>query len=321
MSSVVVDDELVRTLVRDQHPDLADQEVRLAATGWDNQLWHLGATLAVRLPRSERAAVRLRNEQHWLPVLAPRLPLDVPTPLRTGEPSARFPRPWTVATWVPGEPADRGAISRDDHAADHLAAFLRALHLTAPAEAPRNPKRGVPLSAVTPEFEGKFHAVASTDVAADVRDIWDDAVSAPGWEGPPVWIHGDLHPANVVVSGGTVTGVIDFGELCVGDPATDLAAAWLVLPAGAAARFFDAYGLADEATIRRALGWAVLRGVSLIGIGLAWERGLPGGQPTWGAAGRRTLDRALAYATGAGLSSVRSAGRRGCDHRHPCGCV
>ena len=157
--------------------------------------------------------------------------------------------------------------------------------------------RGVPLRALTHHFDELFQAVASR-VSEDVRDVWNEAVAAPDWEGPPVWLHGDLHPANVVVSDGTLSGVIDFGELCAGDPATDLAAAWLLLPAGADSRFFDAYAYAyantDEAMMRRARGWAVLRGLSLVGIGQAWERGLPGGQPTWGRTGRMTLDRALA---------------------------
>ena len=295
MTNLVVDADVVRSLLRDQHPDLADQDVRLAATGWSNQLWRLGQTLAVRLPRSEGSAERLRLEQHWLPVLAPDLSLPVPVPVRTGEPSATFPRTWTVATWVPGEPGDRASISEAGHAADALAGFLRALHRKAPAEAPSNPRRGVPLRSLTPEFDEKVGVIATRADAAEIRGIWEDAVSAPDWEGPPVWLHGDLHPANVVVADGTLAGVIDFGELCAGDPATDLAAAWLLLPEGAAARFLGAYGCTDDATIRRARGCAVLRAVSLLGIGLAGERGLPGGQPTWGPAGRRTLERVLAF--------------------------
>ena len=294
MSELVVDDVFVRSLLREQHPDLAFQEIQLAATGWSNQLWRLGETLAVRLPRAAGTPGFVRKEQQWLPVLAPRLPLPVPTPVRIGEPSAQFPWPWSVVEWVPGEPGDRAPITRTDHAADTLAGFLRALHRSAPAEAPVSWTRGVPLAQVAPEFDTKFQAIASIRVAGIVRAIWDDAVAAPAWQGPPVWLHGDLHPANIVVTDGTLAGVIDFGELCTGDPATDLAAAWLLLPAGGAARFLGAYENADEATIRRARGWAVLRAVSLIGIGLAWKQGLPGGQPTWGPAGRRALDRILA---------------------------
>ena len=120
------------------------------------------------------------------------------------------------------------------------------------------------------------------------------SIPVPVRVGAPVWLHGDLHPANVVVSDGTLSGVIDFGEMCAGDPATDLAAAWVLLPAGAASRFFAAYGDVDDATIRRSQGWAVLKAVHLIGIGWKWEQGLPGGKQTWGPAGRAALERVLA---------------------------
>lgn len=97
--------DLVRALLRDQHPDLADHRIRLGARGWDNQLWRLGDDLAVRLPwATESADALLRKEHAWLPALAPLLPLQIPVPQRLGEPSERFPRPWLVTTWVSGEP-------------------------------------------------------------------------------------------------------------------------------------------------------------------------------------------------------------------------
>ena len=124
--------------------------------------------------------------------------------------------------------------------------------------------------------------------------MWEQAVSAPVWRDAPAWLYGDLHPANVVVGGGTFCGVIDFGELCAGDPATDLSAAWLLLTAGAASRFFAAYANADNATIQRARGWAVLDALHLISIGRAGRLGLPGGKPTWEPAGLAALERILA---------------------------
>jgi aminoglycoside phosphotransferase (APT) family kinase protein len=120
------------------------------------------------------------------------------------------------------------------------------------------------------------------------------ALAAPVWHGAARWLHGDLHPANVVVRDGMLAGVIDFGEMCAGDPATDLSAAWILLPAGAAGRFFDAYGQADEATITRARGWAVLRALGMIAIGQNGRLGRPGGKPTWEPAGYATLERVLA---------------------------
>ncbi|MGW6374820.1 aminoglycoside phosphotransferase family protein [Rhodococcus sp. NPDC055112] len=289
--------ELVHDLLEDQHPDLAGLAIREIVGGWDNQVWRLGDELVVRMPRTERAPDLQRKERRWLPVLAPRLPLPIPTPVRIGEPSARFPKPWTIMTWVPGEPLDCTSISRGDHAAEVLAGFLTALHVEAPAEAPTSSDRGAHPPESTGSFEKFLQAVDPGGISADVqdiRDVWDDAVAAPEWEGPPVWLHGDLHPANVVVSDGTLSGVIDFGDMFTGDPAWDLAAAWLLLPTGAASQFFEVYAHADEAMIRRARGLAALKSLFLIHMGQNGERGLPGGKATWGPAGREALDRVLA---------------------------
>ncbi|SDU71687.1 aminoglycoside phosphotransferase family protein [Jiangella alkaliphila] len=291
-----MDEQLMRTLLREQHPDLAGEHVRPAATGWDNELWRLGDGLAVRVPRTERAPDLLRKEYRWVPELAPRLPLPVPVPLRWAEPSERFAKPWAVTTWVDGEPADRAVITRGDHAAETLAGFLRALHRPAPDDAPANADRGVDLAVVAAGVEDGFRSLVPSALLPAVREVWDDAASAPPWAGPRTWLHGDLHPANVTVADGTLAGVIDFGELCAGDPATDLAAAWTLLPVGASARFFAVYGGADDATVRRARGWSLRTALGLISVGRAGEQGLPGGKPTWLPAGLGTIDRVLADA-------------------------
>lgn len=285
--------DLVRDLLREQHPDLADLTIREVAGGWGNQMWRLGDELSVRMQRMDPTPDLQLKERQWLPVLAPRLPLPVPTPVRFGEPSERFPKHWTVMTWVPGEPLDHATISRGAHAADTLAAFLRALHAPAPAEAPIATDRGAHPRDCTDGFEAFCQAVAPADVATDVRAVWDDAVAAGAWEGPPVWVHGDLHPANVVVSDGTLSGIVDFGDLFAGDPAWDLAAAWVLLPAGTATRFFDMYAHADEAAIRRARGLAAMKSLFLMLMGQNGDRGLPGGKPHWGPVGRAALERVL----------------------------
>jgi aminoglycoside phosphotransferase (APT) family kinase protein len=292
MDEVRFGQELVRALLLDQHPDLADLELRDVSGGWDNQLWRLGEKLAVRLPRTERAPALLTNEQRWLPMLAERLPLPTPIPVRIGKPSSLFEHTWTIARWVEGEPADRVPITRID-SAEILASFLRALHRQAPADAPVNPPRGLPLAG-SQSVDGWFDVIADHPDAPAARELWKRAVAAPAWQGPPVWLHSDLHPANVLVRDGTLAGVIDFGDLCAGDPAADLSAAWVLLPDGAASRFFDAYEQADEATVTRARGWAVLRALSLIEVGQNGRLGLPGGKPTWEPAGYATLERALA---------------------------
>ncbi|CAM5296030.1 Aminoglycoside phosphotransferase family protein OS=Streptomyces tendae OX=1932 GN=GUR47_22995 PE=3 SV=1 [Streptomyces tendae] len=285
--------DLVRDLLREQHPDLAGLAIREVAGGWGNQMWRLGTDLAVRMQRMDPTPEFQFNERRWLPVLAPRLPLPVPTPVRSGEPSGRFPKHWTVMTWVPGDPLDHSSISRGDHAADTLAGFLRALHVPALADAPVRGDRGGHPKTCADGFDRLFEAVVPDSLAGDVRAVWDDAVAAPEWEGPPLWMHADLHPANVVVSDGTLSGVVDFGDVSAGDPAWDLAAAWLILPASTASLFFDAYGRADEATIRRARGLAAMKSLFLLLTGRNGDLGLPGGKPGWGPAGRAALDRVL----------------------------
>jgi len=290
MADFRYDQDLVRALLREQHPDLADLELRDVDGGWGNQQWRLGEELGVRLPRAEGAPELLRVEQKWLPELAKRLPLPTPVPMRIGEPSDLFDHTWTITRWVHGVPADHEPITSLD-AAEVLAEFLAALHEPAPADAPISLDRGKPLS--SEGFDRWFQLIAEHPSAERAREVWEKAVAAPAWTGAPIWLHGDLHPANVVVRDGTLAGVIDFGDLCSGDPATDLSAAWLLLPAGAAGRFFDVYARADEATIARARGWAVLRALTLIFVGRNGRLGRPGGKPTWEPAGYATLERAL----------------------------
>ncbi|WP_433204792.1 aminoglycoside phosphotransferase family protein [Dactylosporangium sp. CS-047395] len=289
--------DLVHALVRDQHPDLAvDRPVRFGARGWDNQLWRLGDDLAVRLPWATAfAEVLLYKEFAWVPTLAPSLPLPVPVPQRLGEPSDRFPRPWIITTWVPGAPADRVPVTRYTDAALALAGFLTALHQPAPEEAPEGRGRGGPLAELAGGVERGLAEAVERGLVKDpdaVRAVWADAVAAPPWTGPALWLHADLHPANVLTTDGTIGGIIDFGDLCAGDPAYDLASAWLLLSDDSLDAFHSAYGPGvDEAMLRRARGCAVTRALSGILIGDAGDKGEPGGKPTWGPPAHAALRR------------------------------
>lgn len=260
--------DLVRGLLSEQHPDLADRPLSLLAHGWDNVLFRLGDDLLVRVPRRAAAAQLLLNEQRWLPLLARRLPLPVPAPIRVGRPTGEYPWAWSVVRYFPGEVA---AITAPDDAARDLAVFLATLHAPAPQDAPRNPVRGVPL-VTRAEAVDRDLAIARRILPAGTTDalecVWQSAVHTPGWSGDPVWCHGDLHPANVLVENGRISAVIDFGDLTAGDPATDLSVAWTLVPAEARPRFWrcyaDAGGTVDDALVLRARGWAAALALVLI---------------------------------------------------------
>jgi len=229
-----------------------------------------------------------------VPALAPGLPLPVTVPQRLGEPSDRFPRRWIITTWVPGTPADRAPITRGTEAAESLAAFLTALHRPAPDGAPEGRDRGGPLTEQAAGFERGVAFTSEQGLIDDpdaVRAVWHDALAAPAWAGSARWIHGDLHSANVVTQGGTLHGVIDFGDLCAGDPAYDLSAAWLLLPDAEAVDRFHAAYQPDAATARRARGWAMARVLS--GLIIGHDTG-PGGKPTWAPPARAALRKLVA---------------------------
>ena len=118
---MAISEDLVRDLLRDQHPDLAALPIREVVGGWGNQMWRLGEELAVRMQRMDTSPDPQLKEHWWLPTLASRLPLPIPVPVRDGAPSESFPKIWTVMTWVEGTPLDRDSVTRSDHAADILA--------------------------------------------------------------------------------------------------------------------------------------------------------------------------------------------------------
>lgn len=251
--------ELVRDLLRAQHPDLAGLPLVQVATGWDNALWRLGDDLAVRLPVRALSAPLVEHEQRWLPALAPVVPVAVPTPVRVGRPGERYPWAWSVVPWLPGVPADRLTVAQRGPWAEQLAATLAALHRQAPPDAPANPFRGVPLTSRDDVVTARLDAFPEGDV---LLRTWRDGVAAPAWDGPPVWLHGDPHPANLLVADGRLAALLDFGDVTAGDPASDLATAWLCFGPAARARFFSSYDEAathagDRATLhRRARAWA-----------------------------------------------------------------
>ncbi len=282
-----MDVDLVLDLLQRQHPDFADYEIREAASGFDNTIWRLGDDFVVRLPRRAVAAVLMEHELRWLPEVAPRLPLQIPEPVRNGLPSERFVWPWSIAKWIHGTSGNLVDESTLRNAATPLGEFLRALHVAAPPSAPFNTFRSAPLQEFDSTLRGRLVEVGQLIDRDSALKVWCNALAASAWTSSSVWIHGDLHPANTVWREGAIIGVIDFGDLCAGDPATDLAGALLSIPYDFLGEFFDAYGTVDLATMRRTLGWAIHFGLMFTLLGIKDE-------PTYAPIGRRALTNALA---------------------------
>lgn len=279
-SETVITAGLVRALLAEQHPDLAALPIigtvdpglgGSAVRGWDNTMVRMGEDLAIRLPRHDAGQALLDKEVAWLPLIAAQTGLALPVPVRTGEPGAGFPYRWAVVPWTVGTSAAyRSAETRNAYASD-LATQLWRLHVRAPQDAPDNPFRGVPLASVIQRFGPRWNTLrphCSAVLARAVDAAWQDALAAPDHAGPPVWLHGDPHPDNTVLAGdaGTTSEppvpiLVDFGDLCAGDPASDLGIALThFTPVGAAIfrTHYDAGQPLDESLWRRARGWSLI---------------------------------------------------------------
>jgi aminoglycoside phosphotransferase (APT) family kinase protein len=255
-----IDAALVRRLVAAQFPQWVRLPVEpVVPGGHDNRTFRLGDELSVRLPSGDWYALQVAKEQEWLPRLAPRLPLEIPTPVARGEPGEGYPYPWSVYRWLEGEPASAGAVRDAAGLAVELAGFLRALASVpadgGPAPGPHNWHRGGPVRFYEAEALAALDALGDRVDRAAALALWERAVASE-WEGPPVWFHGDVAEGNLLLRDGRLAAVIDFGTCGVGDPACDVVIAWTLLRGEAREAFREALG-ADEGTWARGAGWAL----------------------------------------------------------------
>jgi len=255
-----IDVALVRRLVAEQFPQWAGQLVTpVLPGGWDNRTFRLGDTMLVRLPSAAGYAASVAKEQHWLPALAPHLPLPIPVPLAQGTPGAGFPWPWSVYGWLDGADAGTGRIDDLTTFATDLAAFLTALQDVDATDGPlpgaHNWYRGAPLDHYDAESRRAISALGDAVDGRAATRAWEAALSTT-WQRPPRWFHGDVAVGNLLVRDGRLAGVLDFGTCGVGDPACDLVIAWTLLDGESRASFRAGLEL-DEDTWARGRGWAL----------------------------------------------------------------
>jgi aminoglycoside phosphotransferase (APT) family kinase protein len=296
---------LVASLVAAQFPRWADLPVRpVELDGWDNTTYRLGEEMSVRLPSADRYTPQVGKEHRWLPILARRLPLPIPEPLAKGVPACGFPRPWSVYRWLEGEPATVERIANLVEFAAELAGFLDALYRIDPSGGPppgmHNFFRGGPLTTYDAETRNAIADLGDEIDTDGAREVWEAALGAT-WHGSPVWVHGDVGAANLLVDKGRLSAVIDFGGLAVGDPACDLTIAWTFF-SGQSREAFRARLPVDGATWARGRGWALWK--ALITLAPALKKGrdeadVAGLRMGWRHGARQVIEEVLAEHRGA----------------------
>ena len=277
----------VRCLVARQFPHWQGLPISpVEESGTDHVLYRLGNELVARLPIIDWAVDQAATDERWLTVLAPHLTLPVPVPVAISRPGEGYPWPWSVVPWFAGQTPRKGNLDLGVAAQD-LARFVLSLHGIAGNEGPvkSGTSRGAPLS----NLDGDIHSLIAelTDEidAAAVKHVWHQAVAASAWNGPSVWIHGDLTPGNLIVRDHRLAAVIDFGGLGRGDPAPDLAPAWNLFDGPSRTTFRDALGY-DEATWARGKGWVLAPALQ----GLRYYRT---SRPDFAAAARHRIEAVL----------------------------
>ena len=262
---------LVNRLIEKQFPHWYGLSLNpIHSYGTDHHIFRLGTDKLIRFPRVEWADLQIKKEHRFLPTLAQGLPLAIPNPIALGLPDEGYPWHWGIYKWISGQNATLEQLSNPIQEAKVLAQFINALQRISPADGPppgqHNVFRGVPLARRDEAVRTAISNLQTTHINTKAAaQAWEHALQTPEWVGPPVWVHGDLHPGNLLVERGKLSAVIDFGALCVGDPANDLIVAWDLFSADARDVFRDALSI-DEDTWSRGRGWALSFGLIALSI-------------------------------------------------------
>jgi aminoglycoside phosphotransferase (APT) family kinase protein len=252
-----IDEPLVRRLLLRQMPELGELPLaKVEPWGTDNAIWRLGHDLVVRLPRIHWASGQPDLEAKWLPRLAGYLPVAVPETIALGEPDAEYPWRWSVQRWLPGEGAGPSTIADPVSFALQLAELVRALHTIPVVGAPEATNRARPLEAYHVETLAIIEHAKDLIDARAARAVWEEAMAAPRHGGAPVWVQGDLE-GNCLVDHSRLSGIVDWGSACAGDPAVDVQVVWSPLFTDESRRVFVHALDVDDATLARSRGAAI----------------------------------------------------------------
>lgn len=287
---VAIDSGLIERLLATQFPELAGLPIRaVRSTGTVNAIFRIGDQRCARLPRVGRWARSLTKESYWLPRLAPGLTLRVPEPVALGQPGGGYPFSWAIFDWIDGQQYADELVADERQAADELARFVAELRQTAVhAAAPLGGRQ--PLRELDEGTRETIEAGRGVIDSVAALAAWERALDSPVWDGLPVWIHTDLLRPNLLVEGGELRAVIDFGGAGIGDPATDVIAAWAVFGPVGRAVFRRALEV-DDGTWDRARGIALHQAAALIPYYKV-------SNPPFAALGKRTVEQVLSDIAG-----------------------
>lgn len=207
--------------------------LRILGRGFRSLAAETTGGVVIRIGKNSAAAQGYAREARLLPALAPLLPVAIPQPRWHIGSCPAFPFGAIGYPKLPGATPQPSSLPRAQRArlAHDIAAFLAALHRFPIAQ---SLSLGIP----GPDARRTELVVMRDTVVRGLRDAleraehqllsawWDRFLADEQvWHYTPALIHGDLWYENLLVepSSGALTGVLDWEDAAVGDPAQDLA--------------------------------------------------------------------------------------------------
>ena len=250
----------VQALIAEQFPEWASLPITpVKRSGWDNRTFRLGKAFSIRMPSEERYVPQVKKEQQWLSFIANSISTQIPQPVAHGRPNKDYPWEWSIYQWIEGDDIDPSVDTNTIDIALKISQFIRELHkvdaANGPVPGPHNFYRGENLRVYDKDTRTYVKQLADKINADAILALWRQALNTE-WASPPVWIHGDLEPSNLLVSDNKLVAVIDFGSCAVGDPACDLVIAWTFFNSESREAFRANLNLSDDTWVR-GKAWAL----------------------------------------------------------------
>lgn len=284
---VRVDAATARAMIGEQFPTFIGEAIHPLYAGTDNAVFQIGQRATARFPLRkadfQACAEDLARQTAAMAELCNHCPVPTPKPIGMGQPGHGYPMPWSVQSWIPGITATPVGLSSSRAFALDIASLILALRR---ADTQGKPFAGHGRGGTLSDHAGWMATcLANSEAILDVRplrQLWDRFRELAA---PPTlaMCHKDLIPANLLVEGERLVGVLDGGSFGPADPALDLVAAWHLFEATERDVLRTHIGC-DEAEWWRGAAWAFEQA-----MGLTWYYNDT--HPQMAALGRSTLER------------------------------
>lgn len=270
--------ELAGKLIMLQFPEIELEEIKQLGEGFDNTVIQINGQFVFRFPRRPIAVTLIQVENQLLPSIAGTFPLAIPEPIFFGKPSTLYPYPFTGYKMVKGHLPVEGTKAKKVESAKRFARFLKVLHSFSVEKAKRLGVQpdGIMRLDIPYRKKSLMENVSNLiklgyfEQAHAVKDFVETLGEGElDVQHPISLVHGDIHIRNVLLDDeGVLAGVIDWGDVHIGNPAIDFSFLYSYFPKEVRSAFFEIYGEIEKETESLARFRAIYMLVTLLVYGI-----------------------------------------------------